>query len=260
MQTIYAFTSSTHTTGVIRVSATVTMEAGGRPTAAEVIGRLKDDGDFDTLRLKIIRKVKENEELRNNIIAEVKQSVVLNEDGAENLKPRQLSDGIYQEIGNKIMGQISDELWKVIRSNDGMKNDIRETVESVYNRLINPEKKEEQSSPPRQKPSKRKKDQNHSSQLPTSGKEDNAPSSTAVSTHKTNISDGSGPTEPSGFVTSNQHVNGDKEEQKDRLHSVPEMPEPSTDELPPGFALQRVETKLVIGVGEEDPDVPPGFG
>ncbi|KAJ0960001.1 hypothetical protein J5N97_000234 [Dioscorea zingiberensis] len=136
------------------------MEAGGRPTAAEVVGRLKDDGDFDALRLKIIRKVKENEELRNNIIAEVKQSLVLNEDGAENLKPRQVSDGIYQEIGNKIMGQISDELWKVIRSNDGMKNEIKETVESVYNRLVNPEKeKEKQSSPPRQKPRKKEKRQ-----------------------------------------------------------------------------------------------------
>lgn len=159
------------------------------------------------------------------------------------------------------MGQISDELWKVIRSNDGMKNDIRETVESVYNRLINPEKKEEQSSPPPQKPSKRKKEKIHSSpsQPLTGGKEDNAPS-TAVSTHKTNISDGSEPTEPPGFVPSNQHVNGNKEEQKDRPHCVPEMLEPSIDELPPGFAPQHVETKPVIGVGEEDPDVPPGFG
>lgn len=37
------------------------MESGERrPTAEEVIARLKDDGDFDSLRLKIIRKVKEN--------------------------------------------------------------------------------------------------------------------------------------------------------------------------------------------------------
>lgn len=37
------------------------MENGERrPTAEEVIARLKDDGDFDSLRLKIIRKVKEN--------------------------------------------------------------------------------------------------------------------------------------------------------------------------------------------------------
>jgi hypothetical protein len=29
-------------------------------TAAEVVGRLKDDGDFDALRRTIIRRVKEN--------------------------------------------------------------------------------------------------------------------------------------------------------------------------------------------------------
>ncbi|KAJ0961343.1 hypothetical protein J5N97_000605 [Dioscorea zingiberensis] len=252
------------------------MEAGGRPTAAEVVGRLKDDGDFDALRLKIIRKVKENEELRNNIIAEVKQSLVLNEDGAENLKPRQLSDGIYQEIGNKIMGQISDELWKVIRSNDGMKNEIKETVESVYNRLVNPEKeKEKQSSPPRQKPPKRKRDKKQShaaSQQLISGKEDNGPSAT-VSTHEADISDGNEPTEPPGFASSNQPSNGNKGEHqellhgrrshsssRDELHCLPETLEASHDELPPGFAPQLSETKPFIGVGEEDPDVPPGFG
>jgi hypothetical protein len=31
-----------------------------QPTAAEVVGRLKDDGDFDALRRAIIRKVKDN--------------------------------------------------------------------------------------------------------------------------------------------------------------------------------------------------------
>ena len=30
------------------------------PTAAEVVGRLKDDGDFDALRRAIVRKVKDN--------------------------------------------------------------------------------------------------------------------------------------------------------------------------------------------------------
>lgn len=31
-----------------------------QPTAAEVVGRLKDDGDFDALRRAIVRKVKDN--------------------------------------------------------------------------------------------------------------------------------------------------------------------------------------------------------
>lgn len=38
-------------------------------------------------------------ELRNNIISVVKQSSALNRPGAENMKPRQLSDAIQQEIG-----------------------------------------------------------------------------------------------------------------------------------------------------------------
>ncbi|KAF6160268.1 hypothetical protein GIB67_019037 [Kingdonia uniflora] len=78
------------------------------------------------------------ETLRNNIISAVKQSAALNRVGAENLKPRQLSDTIQEEIGNTVMAQISDGLWEVIRSNDGMQSEIKETVESVYNRLSAP--------------------------------------------------------------------------------------------------------------------------
>lgn len=33
---------------------------GDRPKAEDVISKLKDDGDFDALRLKIVRKIKEN--------------------------------------------------------------------------------------------------------------------------------------------------------------------------------------------------------
>ncbi|MBA0862767.1 hypothetical protein Goshw_012516, partial [Gossypium schwendimanii] len=64
----------------------------------EVIAKLKDDGDFDKLRLKIIRKLKDNEELRNNIISAVTQSAALNRPGAENMKVRQLSDAIHDEV------------------------------------------------------------------------------------------------------------------------------------------------------------------
>ncbi|CAN6290133.1 unnamed protein product, partial [Urochloa humidicola] len=113
------------------------------PTAAEVVGRLKDDGDFDSLRRAIVRKVKDNEVLRNKIISEVKQSVVLQEDGSEKLKLKDLSDAIYKDIGRNIMGQISDEVWNVIQSNE---TDIRGTIEAVYNRILNPEKVPEPSS------------------------------------------------------------------------------------------------------------------
>ena len=39
------------------------------------------------------------EVLRNKIISEVKQSVVLQEDGSERMKLKDLSDAIFQDIG-----------------------------------------------------------------------------------------------------------------------------------------------------------------
>lgn len=39
------------------------------------------------------------EELRNGIISIVQQSAALNRAGAENMKPRQISDAIYDEVG-----------------------------------------------------------------------------------------------------------------------------------------------------------------
>ncbi|CAN6580772.1 hypothetical protein ACFX2I_032132 [Malus domestica] len=61
--------------------------------------RLKDVGDFDRLRRSIIQKLKNNEELREVITFIVKQSAALNLEGAENVKPRHLSEGIYLEVG-----------------------------------------------------------------------------------------------------------------------------------------------------------------
>ncbi|XP_008790381.1 uncharacterized protein LOC103707611 [Phoenix dactylifera] len=227
------------------------MERGGRrPRAEEVIAKLKDDGDFDELRLKIIRKVKENEELRNRIVMEVKQSVVLNEEGSEKLKLRQLSDGIYQELGSKIMGQISDEVWKVIKSNE---SDVRGTVESVYNRIVKPEeRKEDRSSPLKQQSS--------------SGKEDHA--SLTASTGDSNATD-NGPQEPPGFAVADQQGRKSKEvEHKDMLHD--QKPHSNKDELhslqpvddavPPGFGPRISGMEQPDGGSDEDPDVPPGFG
>ncbi|TYG49488.1 hypothetical protein ES288_D10G098300v1, partial [Gossypium darwinii] len=72
-------------------------------------------------------------ELRNNIISAVKQSAALNHPGAENMKVRQLSDAIHDEVGNKVMGQISDSLWEIIRSEGSMRTEITETVVSHRN-------------------------------------------------------------------------------------------------------------------------------
>ncbi|KAF2620242.1 hypothetical protein F2Q68_00042462 [Brassica cretica] len=104
----------------------------------EVIEKLKDDGDFDSLRLKIIRRLKDNEELRNKMISVVKESTALNRPDAQTMKTRQLSDAIFQEVGSKMLSQLSDGLWGIIRSEDGMKKEIRDTVQSVYTSLSNP--------------------------------------------------------------------------------------------------------------------------
>ncbi|KAH0866363.1 hypothetical protein HID58_083574 [Brassica napus] len=104
----------------------------------DVIEKLKDDGDFDSLRLQIIRRLKDNEELRNKMISVVKESRALNRPDAQTMKTRQLSDAIFQEVGSKMLSQLSDGLWGIIRSEDGMKNEIRDTVQSVYTSLSNP--------------------------------------------------------------------------------------------------------------------------
>ncbi|KAJ3698560.1 hypothetical protein LUZ61_002265 [Rhynchospora tenuis] len=113
------------------------------PTAEEVIDRLRDDGDFDSLRLSLIQKLKNNEELRNSIVEEVTQSLVLNDEGCEKLKFRDLSDAIYEEVGSKIMGKISDEAWNTINSSE---QEIQDTIESVYNRILHPENKKKSTS------------------------------------------------------------------------------------------------------------------
>ncbi|URE15341.1 hypothetical protein MUK42_11336 [Musa troglodytarum] len=268
------------------------MENGERrPTAEEVIARLKDDGDFDSLRLKIIRKVKENEflecdmelileealvaptadkgvstlcpstavvlggillhaqeELRSSIVSEVRQSMVLNEDGSEKLKLRQLSDAIYQELGSKIMGQISDEVWKVIKS---CENDIRGTVESVYDRIVKPEVNKQDSASPQKR-------------LPVGDEKDQA-SLVTPSTCETNVSDGNEQMEvPPGFCSTDQpsskveHAMMLRDEQPHSSNEVLNDPE-QIDAVPPGFGPPVNSSIIPVGVSDEDPDVPPVF-
>ncbi|MQL90850.1 hypothetical protein Taro_023452 [Colocasia esculenta] len=260
---------------------------GGRPTAEEVISKLKDDGDFDALRLKIVRKLKENEDLRNQIIAEVKESVALNRDGAENMKPRQLSDAIHEEIGKKVMGQISDEIWKIIRSSDGMKDEITESVKSVYNKLVNPPKEEINTfSLPRNQANAGET----LSQAATSSCEITTPcedepleppgfapcvqASQAATSCETAMQPENEPLEPPGFAPSApvQVDDGSKEEHvevpkgelplnhhKEVQHGSP-APSPTNDDGPPGFAHFQTTDPIASTADDEDPDVPPGFG
>ncbi|KAL3818140.1 hypothetical protein ACJIZ3_004045 [Penstemon smallii] len=250
---------------------------GGGLRAEDVISKLKDDGDFDRLRVKIIRKLKENtsenftihnicffhqfflnltlhsdhsnflqEELRSNIISLVKQSTALNCPGAEKMKPRQLSDAIHQEIGDKIMSQVSDGVWNIIRSPDGMKPEITETVQSVYDKLANPRGKNNCQSSSRMKP-------------------ENNISADGACENKDRMSDGE-PNEPPGFGLTNRPYNIDmpphkgqmmKENKGKNLHL--DKPDIMDSDAPPGFSCV-FEHKKSGESPDEDPEVPPGFG
>lgn len=233
----------------------------------EVIAKLKDDGDFDKLRLKIIRKLKDNEELRNNIIAAVKQSAALNRPGAENMKLRQLSDSIHNEIGNKVMGQISDSLWEIIRSEGGMKSEITETVQSVYNKLAYPLGKEKGESSIHDMVPVLKEAKNNDSTKASAGKVSDT------------ISDGE-PKEPPGFSLSYNHHSNHRQQQHEAKQQLPRpfdngpvenwKEEPNHSQhgkeqndadvgVPPGFS-ENIDQKQPCDVSDEDPDVPPGFG
>ncbi|RWR80526.1 Adenosine monophosphate-protein transferase and cysteine protease ibpA [Cinnamomum micranthum f. kanehirae] len=245
-------------------------EGKAKITAEDVISKLKDDGDFDTLRLKIIRKLKENDGLRNSIISAVKQSAALNRPGAENLKPRQLSDAIHEEIGSKVMGQISDGLWEVIKSSNGMKNEITETVQSVYDKLVKPKEKEvgENASAPNDKGG------NGSLSLTCNGSTcdeepavppgfplcDNLQANSSQSEHKDS---------PSFSTCDRQQSNDGQVEHKEspakkqRLEVVEELPSEVSgviDGGPPGFSTIFVDNKRGDDGSDEDPDLPPGFG
>ncbi|KAK9103498.1 hypothetical protein Sjap_020752 [Stephania japonica] len=235
-------------------------------SADQVIEKLKDDGDFDKLRLKIIRKLKENEELRNSIISEVKQSAAINRAGVENLKPRQLSDAIHEEIGNKVMSQISDALWQVIRSNDGMHGEIRETVESVYNTLLNPREKDvdEVEPYPGNGPKPVQNEALSSSPATATCERENSPSCSESK-------------DLPGFSGDNciQPDNGQEEQREETKvgmdqdqECVAEMKhEPDTREMSPsdasvplGFGESVNNPQLCDGSDADDPDLPPGFG
>ncbi|BAT75931.1 hypothetical protein LR48_Vigan01g221400 [Vigna angularis] len=224
----------------------------------EVITKLKDDGDFDRLRLKIVRKLKDNEELRQHIASIVKQSVALNRAGAENMKPRQLSDVIYEEVGDKVMGQISDSLWQIIRSGDGMKKEIMETVQSVYDKLANPKGKDEVML-------------STSDVMPIQRQGETASATEIDDTLHENE-----PDEPPGFTLGHNHLNNNEDQDKGKVQvqvqgltaerkedSHPPQDTRGEDDVdgnaPPGFSMD-VEQKPPAECSDEDPDVPPGFG
>ncbi|KAH6777467.1 hypothetical protein C2S52_007073 [Perilla frutescens var. hirtella] len=241
--------------------------SGGRVKSEDVISKLKDDGDFDRLRLKIIRKLKENEELRSNIISMVKQSAAINCPGAESMKPRQLSDAIHQEIGDTLMNQISDGLWNIIRSADGMQSEIKETVQSVYDKLSNPEGKDNGES----------SSHKDSPPLPVQSKLESGDSTgtyadgVTLSDEELNEPPGFGPTKRQHKNRQMNQVNNIGRANRPKRKSIEakkrhnlqseDLPEPDNLDYgaPPGFSSVKKDEHSG-DASDEDPDVPPGFG
>ncbi|XP_010661520.1 uncharacterized protein LOC100265102 isoform X1 [Vitis vinifera] len=243
------------------------MGSQGNIRKEDVVQKLKDDGDFDRLRLMIIRKLKDKqEELRNSIISMVKQSEALNHAGNENLKPRQFCDAIYKEIQTEAMNHISDRLWEIIRSDDG-KSEITKTVQSVYNKLVNPKGNEEgNSSSPNILAQFQNGTGNNSFQKapaseindPMSDNELNEPPGFSMSnTHQSN-SHGEQKGEQQQPMPSER---GPTEEHKEGSNHPLEVLEPHDVDhgVPPGFSAAMENSQPCDG-SDEDPDVPPGFG
>ncbi|XP_021901794.1 uncharacterized protein LOC110817517 isoform X2 [Carica papaya] len=138
---------------------------------------------------------------------------------------------------DKVLSQISDGLWGIIRSEDGMKSEITETVQSVYNKLVNPGgNKEVESSTGVTTPI-------------VKGTIDNSSIKASVGEVGLTISDNE-PREPPGHE-------GQKE---DSRHSANMLEADDADHsLPPGFSAD-VEQKQPSDGSDEDPEVPPGFG
>ncbi|XAR70377.1 hypothetical protein NMG60_11027216 [Bertholletia excelsa] len=195
----------------------------------------------------------------------VKQSATLNHPGAKNMKPHQLSEAIHQDVGDKVMSQISDRLWDIIRSPNGMKGEITETVQSVYNKLLDPIGRDGAGT-------------SSNGMGPVQEQVDNNISQTASPCHMDDITEND-PNEPPGFSVSNHHQNNhvvqtegdlqmlmpyDKaptDEQSNGPHPVEELIEQDNIDLsgPHGFCAAG-ESKALGNNGDDDPDMSPGFG
>jgi len=123
------------------------------------------------------------------------------------------------------MGQISDEVWNVIHSNE---TDIQGTVKAVYNRILNPEKVPEPSS------KKLKRKCKEEEVLPTK-------TATTVAVE----AEDDDPEEPPGFGFGN-------------TQRKPRMNLENRNEVKPNGG----EPAAISNPGDEedDPEVPPGFG
>lgn len=162
------------------------------------------------------------------------------------------------------MSKVSDNLWEIIRSADGMKNEITETVQSVYNKLANPKMNEDAGASTDHTRSVCKEAVNNGfMKASTSAFELSEPD----------------PVEPPGFSFAGNHANNEKQHVEETR--FPERHEGRHDynsrnveghhqnnvcdadvvDLPPGFSSNKDHNRMCKDAGsDEDPDVPPGFG
>lgn len=145
------------------------------------------------------------------------------------------------------MGQISDGLWGIIRSSDGMSSEISETVQSVYNRLMDAK--------------------GFSNQGPVQKEDGEKHSALALGNEVDHMmSDSNEPNEPPGFSLAYNHPkNGNENSQpsfRQEKISVEEQQEGPLTLLQVRQELNSVDTehKQAGDCSDEDPDVPPGFG
>nr|KJB52009.1 hypothetical protein B456_008G241900 [Gossypium raimondii] len=167
---------------------------------------------------------------------------------------------------NKVMGQISDSLWEIIRSEGSMRTEITETVQSVYDKLANPQGKEKGESSVREMVHVEKESESNGTIKATARRVDET------------LSDGD-PQEPPGFsMSNNRHSNHCQQSHKAKqqlprpydgaLKNCKEEPSHSQEGqeqddvdvcVPPGFSVD-IDQKHPCDVSDDDPDVPPGFG
>ena len=160
------------------------------------------------------------------------------------------------------MNQISEGLWEIIRSGDSMKTEIRETVQSVYDKLLNPHRKIETESA--------------SSSGQASGKEqiESSGSVKASGDYNGTMSDGNHIDSRGCFqhnhTVANNHNSESETQQSHPSNKSEELtrgprndvdPSPKKDgsSPPPSFSSSG-KHKRASDADDEDLDIPPGFG
>lgn len=157
---------------------------------------------------------------------------------------------------SKVMGQISESLWEIIRSADGMKSEIEDTVQYMCNKLLNPSGKDMQT--PMQT-----MDCSRSYAVPSSetsavfNNERKKPLGFCLPSNNQN--DGEQHNEKAQVTVS--HERGFSEGLRNEQNPSHEVSTPDDVDvaMPPGFSANGKNRKLFNDT-EDDPELPPGFG